>query len=108
MERSWWHDGLMAVRLAGRFVVATVAGRLVAATVIFCAAVSFLELGVTYRTKAFAGAALAVTASEWWLLLPLAAAAVWLCVSMLAFSGRGARSLAADELARERELTPLV
>jgi hypothetical protein len=220
-----WHSGFAAVRLAGRFVVTTVAGWLVAATVALCAAVSFLELGLTYRTKAFAGAALAVTASvvselgfglfmqagaawrahrwraairgvgalggaiftsgglealqlsgsaraalllaivwvaigpvladvivayeawgeatgepternelgahalrallgaaalgglavyglaqvlprEWWLLLPVAAIAVWLCASVLAFSGRSAPALAADELARERELTP--
>src|SRR4051812_14570275 len=42
---------------------------------------------------------------EWWLLLPFTAVAVWLCASGLAFAGRSASSLAADELAREREHT---
>jgi hypothetical protein len=58
-----WHAGFAAVRLAVRFLVATVAGRLVALTVALCAVVSFVELGVGYREKAFAGAALAVAAS---------------------------------------------
>src|SRR3954447_5200991 len=58
-----WRAGLEAVRLAARFIVATGAGRVVALTVALCAATSFLELGVSYREKAFAGAALAVAAS---------------------------------------------
>jgi len=58
-----WHAGFAAVRVAVRFLVATVAGRLVALTVALCAVVSFVELGVGYREKAFAGAALAVAAS---------------------------------------------
>jgi hypothetical protein len=227
VQRSWWRSGVSAVRLAARFVAATPAGRLVALAVALCAVMSFLELGVSYRTKAFAGAGLAVTATvvselgfglfmqagaawrahrwraairglgalggaiftsgglealelsasaraamvlaiawvaigpvladvivayeawgeatgadterdelgaqavrallgaaalgglavyglaqilprEWWLLLPVAAAAVWLCACVLAFAGRGPSALAADELARERELTPTV
>src|SRR3954469_9426893 len=58
-----WRAGLDAARLAGRFVVTTAAGRLVALTVALCALVSFFELGVGYREKACAGAALAVAAS---------------------------------------------
>jgi hypothetical protein len=58
-----WHVDLAAVRLAGRFLATTVAGRLVALTVALCAVVSYLDLGIGYRQKAFAGAALAVAAS---------------------------------------------
>jgi hypothetical protein len=55
--------GLVSLGLAARFVAGTVAGRLVALTVALCVALSFLELGVGYREKAFLGAALAVGAS---------------------------------------------
>jgi hypothetical protein len=55
--------GLVSLGLAARFVAGTVAGRLVALTVALCVVVSFLELGVGYREKAFLGAALAVGAS---------------------------------------------
>ena len=58
-----WHAGFATLRLATRFVVATVAGRLVGLTVALCAVLSFMELGIGYREKAFAGAALAVAAS---------------------------------------------
>jgi hypothetical protein len=54
-----WNTGFAAVR----FLATTAAGGLVAVTVALCAALSFLELGVGYREKAFAGAALAVAAS---------------------------------------------
>ena len=39
-----WHAGLATLRLAARFVVATVAGRLVGLTVALCAVLSFTEL----------------------------------------------------------------
>jgi hypothetical protein len=58
-----WRAALASLRLAAGFVAATVAGRLVALTVGLCAVVSFLDLGVGYREKAFLGAALAVGAS---------------------------------------------
>ena len=48
--------GLVSLGLAARFVGGTVAGRLVAFTVALCVVVSFLELGVGYREKAFLGA----------------------------------------------------
>ena len=53
-----WHVDLVAVRLAGRFLATTAARRLIALTVALCAVVSYLDLGIGYRQKAFAGAAL--------------------------------------------------
>ncbi len=58
-----WRAGLVSLGLAARFVAGTVAGRLVALTVALCVAVSFLEMGIGYREKAFLGAAIAVGAS---------------------------------------------
>jgi len=47
-----WHAGLATLRLAARFVVATVAGRLVGLTVALCAVLSFTELGIAGRYDA--------------------------------------------------------
>jgi hypothetical protein len=56
-------DGLAGVWLAVQFIVTTIPGRLVGATLALCTVASFLDLGVSYETRAFVGAALAVAAS---------------------------------------------
>ncbi len=56
-------EGLATIERAVEFLVATLPGRLVAATLALCTAASFLDIGVSYEARAFVGAGLAVAAS---------------------------------------------